>query len=436
MRIVLMLLLAVALVSSRDVAGADADVTLAVAGRVNLTPWIASDGDFVVVTWGARTPAGVGDVFVAVSRDAGVSFGPPVQVNTRIGEARLSGETGPRVAVHQTAGAADPQVVVLWNAKVDGRTEIRSARSLDAGRTFGAPVTLQTAGAAGDRGWPALAVDGDGAAHALWLDHRAMADPAGAHQHAGHDASVPASDQRDGVAMAQKSGLYYARVGAAGVTADRELVKGVCYCCKTALATGAPGSLFAAWRQVYAGNIRDIAFAQSRDGGKTFSAPVRISDDGWQLDGCPDDGPAIVVDRAETIHIVWPTVIGGANPEGALFYTSTRDGRTFTPRQRIPTLGSPKPSHPQIGQDRGGRLYVAWDEVRNGVRSAAMRTLTVPQGKAVFGEAQAIGTGSGAYPVMAAAPRGLLVAWTSGAADQSTIKVHRVAPPARATAAR
>ena len=430
-----LLLLIAALAGSHAMAAAEADVTLAVPGRVNATPWIAGDGNFVAVTWGARTPAGAGDVFVAISRDAGATFGAPVQVNVRAGEARLGGETGPRVSVLRKPSSPDPQVDVLWNAKADGNTEIRSARSTDGGRSFAPPKTLQTTGAAGDRGWPALAVDSTGTSHALWLDHRGMADPAAAHQHAGHDAAAPASDQRDGVAMAQKSGLYYASVGSTGAAADRELVKGVCYCCKTALATGAPGSLFAAWRQVYAGNIRDIAFAQSKDGGKTFSAPVRISEDGWQLDGCPDDGPAMVVDRTETVHIVWPTVIGGATPEGAIFYTSTRDGRTFTPRQRVPTLGSPKPSHPQISQDRNGQLYVAWDESTNGVRSAAIRPLNVAQGKATFGDAQII-SGPSLYPVMTPISQGLLVAWTSGAADQSTIKVRRISPAPRATALR
>ena len=339
------------------------------------------------------------------------------------------------MAIARKTSAREPQVVVVWNAKANGATAIRSARSVDGGRTFEVPQTLQDSGAPGDRGWPALALDTDGVAHVLWLDHRGMADPSGSHQHAGHDASAPSSEKRDGVAMAQKSGLYYARAGALAPGSDRELVKGVCYCCKTALATGGPGVLFAAWRHVYAGNIRDIAFAQSRDGGQTFSAPVRISEDGWQLDGCPDDGPAMVVDRADTVHLVWPTVIGGANPEGALFYTSTRDGRTFTPRQRIPTPASPKPSHPQIALDRNGQLYVAWDEVSSGARSVAVRTVNVSAGKATFGEAHCIGRPS-ALPrdgSRLAGPPGGVGVRAGGSVD---IKVRRIAEAPRATGLR
>ncbi|MFA5909545.1 MAG: sialidase family protein [Vicinamibacterales bacterium] len=314
------------------------DVVLAIEGRTNQTPWVASEGSFIAVAWGARTPGGATDVYVAVSRDAGVTFAKPVAVAGTAGEARLGGEMPPRVALARQPRGADPLIVVLWTARADGRTSIRSARSTDGGRTFTPSTTLSSPSAAGDRGWPALTVDAAGTPHAIWLDHRGLAEAAGAGEHSGHGQSASTPVQRDGVATAQKSALYYAQAGGPG---ERELTKGVCYCCKTALAAGTGGSLFAAWRHVYAGNIRDIAFMQSRDGGKTFSAAARISEDGWQLDGCPDDGPAMAVDRNNVVHIVWPTVIGGDNPEGALFYASTKDGRRFTPRRRIPTLGGP-----------------------------------------------------------------------------------------------
>ena len=57
--------------------------------------------------------------------------------------------------------------------------------------------------------------------------------------------------------MAQKSALYY---GPARAGAERELFKGVCYCCKTAMVAAPGGVLYAAWRHVFAGNLRDIAF--------------------------------------------------------------------------------------------------------------------------------------------------------------------------------
>ncbi len=74
-------------------------VSLAVPGRSNATPSIAADGDFVTIAWGASTPAGATDVYNAVSRDGGRTFGPPVRVSDVDGEARLNGEQPPRVAL-------------------------------------------------------------------------------------------------------------------------------------------------------------------------------------------------------------------------------------------------------------------------------------------------------------------------------------------------
>ena len=319
-------------------------LTLAVDGRSNQTPWAAASGRFVVVAWGAQPAEGGADVFVAVSRDGGETFGAPVQVNREPGTARLGGELPPRVALEPRPGAEVPGIVVAYGARTATGTAIMTARSSDGGRSFEPPRALQASAAAGDRGWHALALDAAGTAHVMWLDHRGLAG-GGARDHRQHEA-----DAVDGVAMAERSGLYYARDPgrdargpAAPPATERELVKGVCYCCKVALATGARGEVFAAWRHVYPGNVRDIAFMASPDGGRTFGPPTRVSADDWHLAGCPDDGPAMAVDGDGVIHVVWPTVVGDQTPEGALFYAASRDGRTFTPRTRIPTLGGRGP---------------------------------------------------------------------------------------------
>lgn len=418
-RVALVLLCLAAMFGREATMQAPDAVTLDVPGRTDSTPWLAASGSFVAVAWGA-TAEGKTDVFVAVSRDAGSTFGRPVQVNRIAGEARLGGEMPPRVALSTRSGAATPDVTVLWTAR-GARTEIRTARSTDGGRTFDAPVTLQSPDAPGDRGWPAVALDGRGRTHAIWLDHRGMtAGSAAGDSHAGHQAGAA----HDGAVMAQRSALYYASVAGTG---ERELATGVCYCCKTALAAGPDGSLFAAWRHVYSGNHRDMALAVSRNGGRSFSPPVRVSEDGWVINGCPDDGPAMAVDAGGTVHLVWPTVVGGAKPQGAIFYASTRDGVRFTPRVRVPTLGSPKPSHPQVAVDRSGRIFIAWDETVAGRRVAAVRTLRLQQGRSpAFGDIVTLTRDSPAmYPVLAATDRGMAAVWTTGG-ERPTIGVRRL----------
>ncbi len=405
-------------------AGAGGDpVVLGVDGRSASTPFVAASGRFVAVAWGSAG-AGGSDVFLAVSRDAGRTFAAPVQVNTVPGEARLGGELPPRVALSRPSIAgpgaatitADPIVTVLWTAR-GAATEIKTARSRDGGRTFDPPVVLQAPGAAGDRGWPSLAIDAAGTAHAIWLDHRGLAAARGAGgSHAGHRRGAG----HDGVAMAQKSRLFHAVAGSAGA-GEHELTTGVCYCCKTALAAGPDGALYAAWRHVYPGNIRDIAFTVSRDGGRSFTPPARVHEDGWAIDGCPDDGPAMAVDAGGVVHLVWPTVLGGDAPLGVLYYATSADGRAFSQPVRVPTLGSPKPTHPQIIVDRTGRAVVAWDEVIEGRRVASARTLALRRDGTL--DAGAIVTLSPAapamYPVLARTDDGVVAVWTTGGESPS-----------------
>jgi hypothetical protein len=376
------------------------DITLSVAGYASSTPWIASLGSTVAIAWGASA-GGKGDVYVAMSRDGARTFGSPVRVNANPGEARVSGEIAPRVTLSLPKGTV-PIVSVAWNAKDNG-AEIKTARSTDGGRTFEPAISLQARGAAGDRGWQAAAADANGNLHVMWLDHRGMAAAAG---HAAH------TGEEDGAVMAQRSSLYYR-----GGAAERELFKGVCYCCKTALAIGPKNEIYAVWRHVFPGNLRDIGFTMSRDGGKTFSPLLRVAEDGWSINGCPDDGPAMAIDAAGTIHLVWPTV---KNDAGVILYATSKDGAAFSAPVRVPTLGSPKPLHPQVAVDAGGRVVIAWDEAVNGVRQAVSSSAGAG---GAFAKASVIGEGT--YPVMAKAEGAMVTAWTSGPAASAVIRVQR-----------
>lgn len=420
---------AITLCAAMPVLRADEATRLRVEGRANAFPSMAADRSLLVLAWGATSPEGLADVYLAVSRDAGRSFGDPVRVNDRPGTARVGGELPPRVAL--VASDDEPVIVVTWGAK-SGTTDIRVSTSTDGGRSFGASLALNTSGVSGDRGWHATTVDRSGTVHAMWLDHRALAARPRT-DHARHG---------DGTDMARFSNLYYsairpplapaAAVAQGSGSAERALTESVCYCCKTALATGPDGAIYAAWRHVYPGNIRDIAFTVSRDAGKTFSSPTRVSLDNWQLAGCPDDGPAMAVGSDGTVHLVWPTVVredidGTQRTRGAVFYASTRDGRQFSSRIEVPTLGSLKPSHPQIASDEAGGFVVGWDEVRDAVRRAYVRTLRFNSARhPQFGDAIALDEQGSAYPVVASTTRGVFVAWTQGVGQASEIRVKRL----------
>ena len=397
---------------------------IAVRERTNANPSIAASGHFAVVTWSAATASGSTDIFSSTSRDGGRTFAAAVRVNRVPGEANITGEQPPRVAL-VSRSAGDPAIVIVWTARSAKGTRLMSARSNDGGQSYLTPSPVAGSDSPGNRGWQSTATTRDGDVVAIWLDHREV-PPRGA-AHDGHQHGAPQASQADGVARAQLSKLFFGRLSMSG--SARALTGGVCYCCRTALATGNDGSIHAAWRHVYPGNIRDIAFTMSTDGGRTFTPPVRVSEDRWVLDGCPENGPAIAVDAERRVHLVWPTLVPGATPASeptlGLFYATSRDGRTFTSRQRIPTEGVPR--HPQITLGSRGDVVVTWDEQTKGGRRVALARGATHNGGTVQFLRQTIGNGErGVYPVAATAPDGIILAWTSGQGTQTVIRTERL----------
>lgn len=411
---------------------ATSPTTLAVAGRANANVSLAASGSFVAAVWSASMPAGDTDVFAATSRDSGRTFSAPVRVNSVPGDARVNGEQPPRLALKDRAGST-PEFVVVWTTKGSEGTKLLQATSTDGGRTFTPSALVPGSDAPGNRGWEGVGAGPGGRFFSVWLDHRKMAPPqqmkmAGEHHHEGSPASAAsaasAAAPTDGVAMAQLSQLYVTSLD--GVVAPKGITGGVCYCCKTAIAAGPGNSLFLAWRHVYASNMRDIAFAVSRDGGKTFASPVRVSEDKWQIEGCPDDGPSMVVDASGSVHIVWPSVVtekGG--PVKALFYATSRDGRAFSPRRRLPTEG--QANHPQLAIDGAGALAVSWDESGSGSRTLASAIGRPDAAGAMQFARTAQAREIGTYPVVVSVrPGGWLRAWTAGDPNRSEIRVASI----------
>jgi hypothetical protein len=256
-----------------------------------------------------------------------------------------------------------------------------------------------------------------------WLDHRDV--PRSTTPMTGHQHGAAATEHGDSVARAQLSRIFFASLG--NPRGAQVIASGVCYCCKTSIATAPDGTVYAAWRHVYAGNVRDIAFAKSSDGGRTFDTPARVSEDNWVLDGCPENGPALAVDASNAVHAVWPTLVQeskATEPTMALFYAMSRDGRRFIARQRLPAMGVPR--HVQIATLRGGNLIAAWDEQAPGVRRVAIgRARTNGVNSAHFVR-ESIGDAAASYPVIAALPDGAIIAWTSGAPGKTTLRVQRL----------
>jgi hypothetical protein len=412
---------AVALMSACGRARPESVTLVGVPGQLNQHVSAASDGStLVALAWAASSESTGTNIFAAVSSDAGNSFSAPVRVNAVEGQADVNGEQPPRVTIERSPDSGS-SIVVLWTAKGREGTSLLYARSTDRGRTFGPTTSMPSVDAPGNRGWESMAAAGNGEVYALWLDHRDTAQAMSGHTHRhGADASA----KTDGVARAQRSQLFVSSLN--GRLAPRAITRGVCYCCKTALTIDDDGTIYAAWRHVYPANMRDIAFTRSRDGGNSFEEPVRISEDEWQLDGCPENGPALSVDASKRIHVLWPTLVRDGNHETLkLFHAFSSDGRTFSPRAALPTSGPAY--HPQLVIAADGSLFAAWDEVQSGTRRVRVAR-GHSDGRGGFGfSAVSLGDDvAGSYPALAALEKQAILAWATRTDDESRIGVARI----------
>ena len=317
---------------------------------------------------GARRLDGKTDVFVAVSRDGGATFGAPVQVNTspaRRGSAascRRAWRSSPATRIVESGDRR-----ALDRAGRRHRDQDGTIATTAAGRST-PPVTLQAADArrrsrlAGADARPPRA-----RAHAIWLDHRGLARRHGGRRQPRTTTSAAphttASRWRRSLACTTprhgRTASARARAGAGRLLLLQDGARrrarrlGV-----RRVASRVPGQ-----------HPRHRLHVLARRRPVVLRA-VRVSEDGWAINGCPDDGPAMAVDRAGTVHIVWPTVIGGAKPR-ARSSTPRRGMAARSRRARVSRRSAaPRPAHPQIVVDGGGRVVVAWDESVDGQRVA------------------------------------------------------------------
>ncbi len=87
------------------------------------------------------------------------------------------------------------------------------------------------------------------------------------------------------------------------------------------------------YRGIIDDSIRDMVHMMSTDAGKTFTAPERISNDNWVLNGCPHTGPAMT-ENADGLHFSWFT--GGLKIKVACFIPGPQNnGKTFVQRMTV-----------------------------------------------------------------------------------------------------
>ncbi|MDX1593470.1 MAG: sialidase family protein [Gammaproteobacteria bacterium] len=137
---------------------------------------------------------------------------------------------------------------------------------------------------------------------------------------------------------------------------DREVDPMTCSCCRIALAALPGGDLLAAYRDRTGEEIRDIRLLR-RTAADDWRPTGWQSGDGWEIAGCPVNGPALATRDAE-VALAWFTA---ADDRPRLRLARSDDGgRTFAAPVRFDE-GDPI-GRPALAHDADGRLVVAWLE--------------------------------------------------------------------------
>ncbi len=307
-------------------------LVLAESGAEVPTTTVDDANGTVYFSWFGKDETDRTAVYVSRLADGTSAPSNPVQVNLSAITANAHGQAPAQVAV-----GPEGTVYVAWSTRevIEGRrfpaSNLMLARSTDGGRSFEAPEFVNDDATDEPAGhtFHDLSVGADGTVYVSWLDSR----------HSRTEVRIAASRDR-------------------GRTFSPEVVvaRGTCQCCRTAIAVSG-SNVYLAWRHIYDDNIRDIAFARSMDGGRTFSEPIRVRTDGWMIEGCPHSGPSLTVDEDDAVHITWYTA---ADPSVGLHYAVSGDGgSTFTSDGM---LQSDVPIAQAQLDGGSGPVWVAWED--------------------------------------------------------------------------
>jgi len=228
----------------------------------------------------------------------------------------------------------DGTLAAHWLADAKPGTEaynVRLSLSHDGGKTWSKPVIPHKDRSDNEHGFVSLVATGRSELGVLWLDGNKIKDEEG-------DMS-----------------LMYTTIRADGKPGKETLLDGrVCECCQTSAAI-TPDGVVAVYRDRTDKEIRDISIARfTKDG---WSQPEVLSKDNWQINGCPVNGPSVSTSGTNAA-VAWFTAPGDVSQVNVVL--SKDGGKTFSSPVRVDS-GKPVGRVEVIAQSSGAAL-VSWLE--------------------------------------------------------------------------
>lgn len=360
-------------------------------------PYLTKDSKGNVLLSWVRSINDSSSIFCyAVSTD-GKTFSAPVSIPTST-NIHPHAENLPKIIAKPSG-----ELIALWgsanpnpNNKYSGL--VFYSQSFDHGTTWSNARQLTSDTASFDQRYYDVALLPDGEAGIIWLDNRQVSTKEG-------------------------SGLYFARTaGMNGFQNEQRISQLCCQCCRTQLFVDAKGGIHAIYRGIINDSIRDMMHIVSTNNGKSFTGPVRISNDNWVLRGCPHTGPSMTENKTG-LHFSWFT---GAGKKGCYFTSSSNNGQSFASADNVSSNGS----HPQMTTLNDGTLMLVWDEsveVNNKPLKRIATQIRNENGTSIGKKYLTADNSNCTYPVIIPLPSGkVLISFTEKRAEKSFIRYMQV----------
>jgi len=258
---------------------------LSVSSRGVLLSWVERSGSEAALKFAERTPSGwTAPRTVAKGTGWFINWADVPSV-TRLDDGTLVGH---------------------WLQKSGEATyayDVRLSHSTDDGRTWSPSFTPHTDGTKTEHGFATLFQMPGAGLGLVWLDGRNMKG----------DMSLRFASYTRGWKQ----------------TAEISLDARVCECCPTTVAITSEGPIVA-YRDRSAEEIRDIYVARMEKG--KWTAPKAAHAEGWQVNACPVNGPALSA-RGRDVALAWFSAKG--NKPMSYVALSSDAGRTFGPPVRL-----------------------------------------------------------------------------------------------------
>jgi hypothetical protein len=201
--------------------------------------------------------------------------------------------------------------------------------------------------------------------------------------------------------------LRYASIDAGGKVSDEAVLDSrVCECCQTSAAITSEGPIVV-YRDRSSNEIRDISVVRLSRG--RWTAATTLSADGWEIHGCPVNGPSVSAEGKRVV-VAWFTAAKDSPRVKVVF--SGDAGATFGQPIKVDD-GSP------IGRVdvlilKDGSALVSWlERTAKGAEVKVRRVKPDGTSDQAFTVAESGAARSSGFPQMARAAEEIVFAWTA-----------------------